>query len=80
MEPTNQKHLYHMLMQTIEDLRSKTITVGAASVVSDLAARINTAVKNEHDRVRVIIELENHKARKPDTKAELRNIDGKNFD
>lgn len=80
MEPTNQKHLYHLLIDTIEQVRSGSMTVAKGQVVSDLAARNNTAVKLEHERQRVIMEIENHKQRMPTTKAELREIEGKNFD
>lgn len=80
MEPTNQKHLYHLLLDTIEQVRSGNMTVAKGQTVSDLAARANTAVKAEHDRQRVIIEIERHKALMPTTKAELRNIEGKNFE
>ena len=80
MEPTNQKHLYHLLIDTIEQVRSGGMTVAKGQTVSDLAARANTAHKIEHDRQRVIMEIEVHKTRLPNTKAELRNIEGKNFD
>lgn len=79
MEPTNQKHLYHALMDAIEQVRSGAMSVPKATAISDLAARVNTAHKLEHDRARVIIEIENHKVRNPNTKAELRNLEGKNF-
>lgn len=80
MEPTNQKHLYHVLMATIEDVRSKNITCAQAGSISDLAARTNTAVKLEHDRVRLQMELERHKSMNPMSKVEMRNIEGKNFE
>ena len=80
MEPTNQKALYHLLMEAIKDTIAKNITVPQAREISNLTARMNTAVKLEHDRTRVEIELEQHKSRHPDTKAVLRNIEGKNFD
>jgi hypothetical protein len=80
MDPTNQKVLYHLLMSAIKDTVAKNITVPQAREVSNLTARMNTAVKLEHDRSRVQMELENHKARLPDSKAILRNIEGKNFD
>ena len=80
MEPTNAKHLLHILTDTIDKVRSKEITVARAAVVSDLAARCNTIFKLEHDRPRVIMEIERHKERFRDSKAELRNVEGKNFD
>ena len=80
MEPTNQKHLYHILIETIEQVKTGAITVAKGQTISDLAARVNTAHKLEHDRSRVIMEIENHKGRNPNSKVELRNLEGKNFD
>lgn len=80
MTPTNQKHLYHLLQKAIEDTISGDIEVPQAREVSNLAARMNTIVKVEHDRARVQMELERHKENHPDTKAVLRNIESKNFD
>lgn len=56
------------------------MTVAKGQTISDLAARANTAVKVNHDRERLIMEIESHKMRIPNSKAELRNIEGKNFD
>jgi len=80
MEPTNQKHLYHLLMQSMEKLAAGEMKVTEAREMSNLGARMNTAAKLEHDRVRVLIEAETHKQANPSTKAILRNIEGKNFD
>lgn len=80
MEPTNQKVLYHLLIRAIGDTISRDITVPQAREVSNLTARVNTAVKLEYDRTRVEMELERHKARYANSKAVLRNIEGKNFD
>lgn len=80
MQPTNLKHLFHVLIDSIEQLRSGQMTVAKGQAISDLAARANTAVKVNHDRERLIMEIESHKARFPSSKAELRNIEGKNFD
>jgi hypothetical protein len=80
MKPTNQKHLYHILSEAIDGTISGDLKVAQAREVSNLGARMNTIMKIEHDRVRVMIELEAHKAAHPDTKAELRNPEGKNFD
>lgn len=79
MQPSNQKHLYHILVDTIEQVRSGTIKVAQAHAISDLAARANTAIKIEHDRQRVIMEIESHKARTPNSVAALRNLEGKNY-
>lgn len=80
MEPSNQKVLYHELMDTIKQLKAGTIKVATAVVVSDCAARVNTAVKLEHDRQRIIMEIESHKFKFPHSDAQLRNIEGKNFE
>lgn len=80
MEPTNNKHLYHILIDTIEKVRSKEITVAQATAISDVAARCNTAVKLEHDRARVIMEVERHRGSFANSEAKLRNIEGKNFE
>lgn len=49
-----------------------------AREMSNLSARINTAMKLEHDRVRVMVEAEQH-AKKGGTLFKLREIEGKNF-
>ena len=47
MEPTNQKHLYHLLMDAMVKLEKGEMTVPAAREMSNLGARVNTAVKIE---------------------------------
>lgn len=79
MEPTNQKHLYHLLFSAMKKLESGEMTVPEAREMSNLAARANTAVKLEHERVRVAIEAERH-AKEGGSVVRLRNIEGKNFD
>lgn len=79
MEPTNQKALYHKLMAAIDLTLSGALKPNQAREVSNLAARMNTAVKLEHDRVRVQVEIEDH-AKNGGSKIDLRNIEGKNFE
>jgi len=74
------KHIMHLLVDTIEQVRAGTITVAKGQAISDLAARANTAYKINHDRERVIMEIERHKLLIPTSKAELRNMEGKNFE
>jgi len=63
----------------LERVNTGELNVQGAREMSNLAARINTAVKLEHDRARVKMELEMHK-RTTGTNIELREIEGKNFD
>jgi len=79
MKPTNQKNLYHLLFDALERVNTGELKVPNAREMSNLAARINTAVKLEHDRARVKMELEMHK-RTTGSNIELREIEGKNFD
>lgn len=79
MEPTNQKHLYHLLMDQMKKLDKGEISVPAAREMSNLAARINTAVKLEQERARLKMELEQHAMRGGGI-IRLREIEGKNFD
>lgn len=79
MEPTNQKHLYHLLMDAMRKLESGEMTVPAAREMSNLGARMNTAAKMEQERARLKMELEQH-AQKGGTDIKIREIEGKNFD
>ena len=66
-------------MAQLEKLDRGEISVAQAREASNLAARMNTAVKTEHDRVRVRIEAEAHH-KNGGSKIELRNLEGKNFE
>jgi hypothetical protein len=79
MEPTNQKALYHKLMDSIDRVLSGELTPSQGKAVSELAARMNKAKDLEHDRARVCVELDNH-ARTGGKAILLREIEGKNFD
>lgn len=79
METTNQKHLYHMLMDAMKKLETGDMSVPAAREMSNLGARVNTAIKLEQERARLRMELEQH-AQKGGSAIKLREIEGKNFD
>jgi hypothetical protein len=79
MEPTNQKHLYHLLMDAMAKLEKGEMTVPAAREMSNLGARVNTAVKIEQERARLRMELEQH-AQNGGSAIKIREIEGKNFD
>lgn len=80
MEPTNLKHLFHILMDSIDQVRSGEMKSVQAKSISDLAARVNTTYQCNLNRERLVMEIENHKMRIPGSAANLRNIEGKNFD
>lgn len=79
MEPTNQKHLYHLLMDSMKRLSAGDMKVAEAREMSNLAARVNTAVKLEHERARVQVELDNH-AKRGGAAIKIREVEGKNFE
>lgn len=79
MEPTNQKHLYHLLIDSMKKLDSGEMSVPQAREMSNLGARVNTAVKLEQERARVKMELEKH-SKGGGSDIRLREIEGKNFD
>ena len=79
MTPTNQKALYHKLMDAIDRVLNGDLSPAQGKAVSELAARMNKAKDLEHDRARVAMEIDNH-ARTGGRIVELREIEGKNFD
>lgn len=79
MEPTNQKHLYHLLIAAMNKLDKGEMSVPEAREMSNIGARVNTAVKLEHERARVKMELEQH-AQKGGSVIKLREVEGKNFE
>lgn len=79
MEPTNQKHLYHILLDSMNRLQAGEMKHTEAREMSNLAARVNTAVKLEHDRARLLMEIDRHK-RGGGKDVALREIEGKNFE
>ena len=79
MEPTNQKALYHKLMDSIDKVLSGDITPTQGKAISELAARMNKAKDLEHDRQRVCMEMDSH-ARNGGQSFHIREIEGKNFD
>ncbi len=79
MTPTNQKALYHKLMDAIDQVLNGGLTPSQGKAVSELAARMNKAKDLEHDRARVCMEIDNH-ARTGGKNIELREIEGKNFE
>lgn len=78
MTPTNQKALYHKLMDAIDKVLNGELTPSQGKAVSELAARMNKAKDLEHDRARVCMEIDNH-ARTGGKNVELREIEGNNF-
>jgi len=66
-------------MDAMKKLECGEMTVPAAREMSNLGARVNTAVKIEQERARLKMELEQHvKGGGSDIK--IREIEGKNFD
>jgi hypothetical protein len=79
MEPTNQKVLYHKLMDSIDKVLSGEITPTQGKTISELAARMNKAKDLEHSRVIVAIQAEQH-AQHGGSVIKVREIEGKNFE
>ncbi len=66
-------------MDAMKKLETGDMSVPAAREMSNLGARVNTAIKLEQERARLRMELEQH-AQKGGSAIKLREIEGKNFD
>ena len=66
-------------MDAMKKLETGDMSVPAAREMSNLGARVNTAIKLEQERARLRMELE-QPAQKGGSAIKLREIEGKNFD
>ena len=79
MTPVNNKSLLAFLFNQMEDLRDKKITVDEAKAQVAIAKQVNSQMRYELERARVIMQLTAHNAIYKDG-SNLREIESKNFD
>lgn len=79
MKPVNNKSLLAFVMSQMEKLDNKEIDVDTAKAQASLVHQANSIVKNEHDRIRVKMELEKHN-KEYNSNIEFREIESKNFE
>jgi hypothetical protein len=79
MKPVNNKSLTAFLFDTMEKLNNGDVSVEVAKTQTNLAKQVNSQMRYELERARVIMELSKHNAIFKDG-ANLREIESKNFD
>lgn len=79
MKPVNNKSLTAFLFDTMEKLNNGEVSVEIAKTQTNLAKQVNSQMRYELERARVIMELSKHNAIFKDG-ANLREIESKNFD
>lgn len=79
MQPVNNKSLVHHLYEQMEKLANKEISREDALAQVSLAKQINSQMRYELERARVLMSLSEHNARFKDG-TKLREIESKNFD
>lgn len=79
MKPVNNKSLTAFLFDTMEKLNNGEVSVEVAKTQTNLAKQVNSQMRYELERARVIMELSKHNAIFKDG-ANLREIESKNFD
>jgi len=79
MKPVNNKSLTAFLFDTMEKLNNGEVSVEIAKTQTNLAKQVNSQMRYELERARVIMELTKHNAIFKDG-ANLREIESKNFD
>jgi len=79
MRPVNNKSLTAFLFDQMEKLDTGKITKEDALAQASLAKQVNSQMRYELDRAKVIMELSKHNAIYKDG-ANLREIESKNFD
>lgn len=79
MKPVNNKSLVAFLFDQMEKLDSGDITKEQATAQASLAKQVNSQMRYELDRAKVIMELSKHNAIYKDG-SNLREIESKNFD
>lgn len=79
MKPVNNKSLTAFLFDVMEKLQSDEISIESARTQVQIAKQINSQMRYELERARVIMDLTKHNAIFKDG-ANLREIESKNFD
>lgn len=79
MKPVNNKSLTSFLFDQMEKLNNDEISVEKAKTQTHLAKQINSQMRYELERAKVIMELSKHNAIYKDG-SNLREIESKNFD
>lgn len=79
MKPVNNKSLVAFLFDQMEKLNSGEIEKEQAQAQANLAKQINSHMKYEIDRAKIMMELTKHNAIYKDGTV-LRNIESKNFE
>lgn len=78
MKPVNNKSLVAFLFDQMEKLNEGEITKEDANTQANLAKQINSQMRYELDRAKVVMELTKHNAIYKDG-ANIREIESKNF-
>ena len=79
MKPVNNKSLVAFLFDQMHKLSNDEISIQQADAQSKLAKQVNSQMRYELERAKVIMELSKHNAIYKDG-ANLREIESKNFD
>lgn len=79
MKPVNNKSLTAFLFDVMEKLNNGDVSVEIAKAQTNLAKQVNSQMRYELERARVIMELTKHNAIFKDG-ANLREIESKNFE
>ena len=79
MKPVNNKSLVAFLFDQMHQLSEGTITPAEAKEQANLAKQVNSQMRYELERARIVMELSKHNAIYKDG-ANLREIESKNFD
>ena len=79
MKPVNNKSLMHFLFEKMEQLDAGEISIEKAKTQASLAKQATEIVKLEHDRTRLVLEVDRHN-RQSGTDYSIRNLEAINFD
>ena len=79
MTPVNNKSLLHFIFDQMEKLDKNDISVDQAKAQANLAKQANNSLKYELERVKILMEISEHKRTTGDS-IEFREAEGKNFE